>query len=91
MAESPAALIAAHRGPIEDARNRSERALVLAEADGIRLGESGHRWVLGFIELSLGDAAKALGQLDSRGRSANGLRFSSSRATASSLATRWRR
>jgi DNA-binding CsgD family transcriptional regulator len=64
MSELPAALIAAHRGQIEDARNRSERALVLAEADGIRLGESGHRWVLGFIELSLGDAAKALGQLE---------------------------
>jgi DNA-binding CsgD family transcriptional regulator len=64
MLELPASLIAAHRGQIEDARNRSERAVPLAEADGIRLGESGHRWVLGFIDLSLGDAAKALGQLE---------------------------
>ena len=40
-----------------------ERALALAEADGIRIGQSGHRWVLGFIELSLGDAAAALPNL----------------------------
>jgi DNA-binding CsgD family transcriptional regulator len=64
MSELPAALIAAHRGQIEDARHRSDRAVALAEADGIRLGESGHRWVLGFIELSLGDAAKAIVQLE---------------------------
>jgi DNA-binding CsgD family transcriptional regulator len=60
VAELPAALIAAHRGRIEEARDRSERALALAEADGIRIGQSGHRWVLGFIELSRGDAAAAL-------------------------------
>ena len=60
----PAALIAAHQGRIEDARDRSERALALAEADGIRIAQSGHRWVLGFIELSLGDAAAALGYLE---------------------------
>ena len=75
MSELPAALIAAHRGQIEDARNRSERALVLAEADGIRLGESGHRWVLGFIELSLGDAAKALGQLERAWEIRDGVRL----------------
>ena len=75
MLELPAALIAAHRGQIEDARNRSERALVLAEADGIRLGESGHRWVLGFIELSLGDAAKALGQLERAWEIRDGVRL----------------
>jgi DNA-binding CsgD family transcriptional regulator len=63
MFELPAALIAAHRGQIEDARDRSERAVALAKAGGIRLGESGHRWVLGFIELSRGDPAKALDQL----------------------------
>jgi DNA-binding CsgD family transcriptional regulator len=63
MCELPAALIAAHRGQIEGARDRSERAVALANADGIRLGESGHRWVLGFIELSRGDAATALGHL----------------------------
>ena len=75
MSELPASLIAAHRGQIEDARNRSERALVLAEADGIRVGESGHRWVLGFIELSLGDAAKALGQLERAWKIRDGVRL----------------
>ena len=64
IAELPAALIAAHQGRIEDARDRSERALALAEADGIRIAQSGHRWVLGFIELSRGDAAAALEHLE---------------------------
>ena len=64
IAELPAALIAAHQGRIEDARDRSERALALAEADGIRIAQSGHRWVLGFIELSRGDPATALGYLE---------------------------
>jgi DNA-binding CsgD family transcriptional regulator len=73
--ELPASLIAAHRGQIEDARNRSERALVLAEADGVRLGESGHRWVLGFIELSLGDAATALAQLERAWKIRDGVRL----------------
>ncbi len=63
ISELPAAFIAAHRGRIEEALDRSERALALAEADGIRIGQSGHRWVLGFIELSLGDAAAALPNL----------------------------
>ena len=62
--EWPAALIAAHRGQIEEARDRSERALALAEADGVRIAQSGHRCVLGFIELSRGDAATALGYLE---------------------------
>ncbi len=63
IAELPAALIAAHQGRIEEARNLSERALALAEADGSRIAQSGHSWVLGFIELSLGDAATAVGYL----------------------------
>ena len=63
MSELPAAVIAAHQGRIENARDRSERALALAEEQGLRIGQSGHRWVLGFIELSLGDPAAALGQL----------------------------
>ena len=41
MAELPAAVIAAHQGRIEDARDRSERALALAEADGLRIGAVG--------------------------------------------------
>ena len=62
--EMPAAMIAAHQGRIEEARDRSGRALALAEADGVRIAQSGHRCVLGFIELSLGDATKALGYLE---------------------------
>lgn len=59
-AELPAAAIAAHRGDIAEARDRSERALALADAAGVQIAQSGHRWVLGFIELSLGNAAGAL-------------------------------
>ena len=61
MSELPAALIAAHQGRIEDARDRSERALALAEEHGLRIGQSGHRWVLGFIELArrCSDSARA--------------------------------
>ncbi len=62
--EWPAALIAAHQGQTQDARDRSERALALAEADGVRIAQSGHRWVLGFIELSRGDTATALAYLE---------------------------
>jgi len=64
VAELPAALIAAHRGQIEDARNRSVRALALAEEKGIRIAQSAHRWVLGFIELSLGRPEEALEYLE---------------------------
>jgi DNA-binding CsgD family transcriptional regulator len=64
IAELPAALIAAHLGLIEDARDRSKRALALAEAEGSRIAQSGHCWVLGFIELSRGDPAAALGYLE---------------------------
>jgi DNA-binding CsgD family transcriptional regulator len=58
--EFPAAVIAAHRGLIEEARARAEREIARAEADGIRSALSMHGWVLGFIELSLGDANAAL-------------------------------
>jgi len=58
--EFPAAIIAAHRGRIDEARARSQRAVARAEAEGIGIGQSGHSWVLGFIELSLGDANAAL-------------------------------
>lgn len=59
-AELPAAAIAAHRGEMADARARSERALALADATGVQIAQSGHRWVLGFIELSLGNPERAL-------------------------------
>jgi len=60
IAELPAAMADAYRGEVEAARARSLRALARAEADGIRISESGHRAVLGFIELSLGDPEAAL-------------------------------
>jgi DNA-binding CsgD family transcriptional regulator len=62
--ELPAALIAAHQGHIDDARDRSERSLALAEAHGVRIAQSGHCSVLGFIEFSRGDATAALGYLE---------------------------
>ena len=62
-AEFPAAIIAAHRGRIDEARARSSAAVARAEAERIRIGQSGHGWVLGFIELSLGDPAGALEHL----------------------------
>ena len=64
IAEMPAAMIAAHQGRIDEARERSERAIAVAEADGVRIAQSGHRCVLGFIELSLGDPAAALVYLE---------------------------
>jgi DNA-binding CsgD family transcriptional regulator len=64
MSELPAAVIAAHQGRIEDARARSERSLALAEEQGLRIGQSGHCWVLGFIELSRGDPHTALPYLE---------------------------
>ena len=61
--EFPAAIIAAHRGRIEDARATASGAVARAEAEGIGIGQSEHGWVLGFIELSLGDPAAALTHL----------------------------
>jgi DNA-binding CsgD family transcriptional regulator len=75
VSELPAALIAAHQGQIEDARDRSERALVLAEAQGVRIALSGHRCVLGFIELSRGEPAAALGYLEPAWEIRDGVRL----------------
>jgi DNA-binding CsgD family transcriptional regulator len=58
--EFPPALIAAHQGRIGEARSRSQRAIARAEGEGIGIAQSGHSWVLGFVELSLGRAAAAL-------------------------------
>jgi DNA-binding CsgD family transcriptional regulator len=58
--EFPAAVIAAHRGRIGDARAIAQGAIARAEGEGIRIAESGHGWVLGFVELSLGAANAAL-------------------------------
>ena len=59
----PAAVIAAHLGRVDDARARARGALVQAEAEEMRVAQSGHGWVLGFVELSLGDTSAALVQL----------------------------
>ena len=59
----PRAIVAAHRGRIEEARATSQRAVAQAEAEGIGIGTSGHSWVLGFVELSTGDADAALSYL----------------------------
>jgi DNA-binding CsgD family transcriptional regulator len=75
VSEWPAALIAAHQGHIEDARDRSERALALADTHGVRIAQSGHRWVLGFIEFSRGDAATALGHLERAWEIRDGVRL----------------
>jgi tetratricopeptide (TPR) repeat protein len=61
--EFPGAIIAAHRGAVDDAREKARAAVARGEAMGIRIAESGHGWVLGFVELSLGDAGAALGHL----------------------------
>jgi DNA-binding CsgD family transcriptional regulator len=58
--EFPAAVIAAHQGRIDEARSRSQGAIPRAEEEGIGIAQSGHSWVLGFVELSLGHAAAAL-------------------------------
>ena len=59
----PAALIAAHRGRVDEARAAAERDLADAEAMDIRVSVSGSAWILGFLELSLGDPGAALSQL----------------------------
>jgi DNA-binding CsgD family transcriptional regulator len=61
--EYPTAIIAAHRGRVDEARAVAERAFAAAEAEGMTIAQAGHGWVLGFIELSLGNAAAALPHL----------------------------
>jgi DNA-binding CsgD family transcriptional regulator len=58
----PAAVIAAHRGEVGHARELAERGLNAAARPD--LAEAGFEWVLGFIELSLGNARRALEHLD---------------------------
>ena len=59
----PGALIAAHRGRVDEARAGAEHDLAEAEAMGIRISVSGSAWILGFLELSLGDPSAALAHL----------------------------
>ena len=61
--EAPATVIAAHQGHIDEVRAQAEHAVAEAKQEGIQIAESGHLWVLGFIELSLGNAPAALEHL----------------------------
>jgi DNA-binding CsgD family transcriptional regulator len=63
VVEWPRTLIAAHRGLVDEARERARKALAQAESAGIEAAVAGHRWVLGFLELSEGDPAAALAHL----------------------------
>jgi DNA-binding CsgD family transcriptional regulator len=56
----PVAVVAAHQGRIEDARAAAHDELAGGEDMGIRISQSGASWVLGFVDLSLGDATAAL-------------------------------
>jgi DNA-binding CsgD family transcriptional regulator len=61
--EFPGAAIAAHQGRVADARTRAHRSIARGEAAGVVMEQADHCWVLGFLELSLGDANAALGHL----------------------------
>lgn len=57
------ALVRAHLGDLEDAEGGAERALAIAERSGDRIVAIRSRGVLGFVELSRGDAASAIEHL----------------------------
>jgi DNA-binding CsgD family transcriptional regulator/tetratricopeptide (TPR) repeat protein len=59
----PGAVIAAHRGRLDEAREVAERGVELAAAAGSLLAAEMYRWLLGFVELSRGDPRAALAQL----------------------------
>jgi len=56
-------VVEAHRGQVDAARARSLGALGRGESAGIRIAESGHSRVLGFLQLSLGQPDLALPHL----------------------------
>ena len=60
----PRALVAAHQGRVEDARSDAERGLELCIQDDDLLDANGHRWVLGFLDLSLSDHPAAIRSLE---------------------------
>ncbi len=66
----PKAMIAAHRGEVADAQALAEDCLASVRPAGLATQTAGFEWVLGFIELSGGDAEAALRHF----RSAEGLR-----------------
>jgi len=60
----PRALVAALQGRVEDARSDAERGLVLSVEDDDLLDANSHRWVLGFLDLSLSDHLAAMRRLE---------------------------
>jgi DNA-binding CsgD family transcriptional regulator len=56
----PVALVAALRGEVKAARPAAERGLSQCLSNGDLLDASCHRWVLGFLELSLSDPSAAM-------------------------------
>ena len=60
----PKALIEAHRGAVEAARADAEEGLRLCKTNEDPFNGSGHRAVLGFLELSLSNPSGAIERLD---------------------------
>jgi len=60
----PVALVAALRGEAEAARSAAERGLGECLSNGDLLDVGCHRWVLGFLELSLSDPSAAMQHFD---------------------------
>ena len=67
------ALVRAHLGDLDVARDAAGRALLIAEAGGDRIVATRARGVLGFIDLSAGDPAAAIGHLEPAGRELHAL------------------
>ncbi len=63
VSQYPRTIIAAHRGRVEEARRLAGAALEASEQHRFGAGLAGHHWVLGFVELSLGDITAALPHL----------------------------
>jgi DNA-binding CsgD family transcriptional regulator len=59
----PAVVIAAHRGRTDEACTRAHDALSRAEDENMGLAQSDYGWMLGFVELSLGNLETALALL----------------------------
>jgi DNA-binding CsgD family transcriptional regulator/tetratricopeptide (TPR) repeat protein len=53
------ALVAAHRGHVDEARSEAREGLAISESIGDGIGTRLGRWTLGFAALSLGDAEEA--------------------------------
>jgi DNA-binding CsgD family transcriptional regulator len=61
--ELPAVIVDAHRGRISFSRAKAQGAIEWAKSQGNRNAQGGYGWVLGFIELSLGNVSAAVEHL----------------------------